>query len=131
MGNGETCNLACPYSTYQGKGKRDGVWTGNHGVTKASTTSGFTKAQVGTARLGVKEGVKPEVRCVASLQRTSAFAAAVVSNFGRSSVKSEESSSATGEESDIGNFKRRSQDEDGVDQESSFVSSAVAAAFEP
>uniref|UniRef100_J3LCS0 Uncharacterized protein n=1 Tax=Oryza brachyantha TaxID=4533 RepID=J3LCS0_ORYBR len=61
MGNGETRNLACPYSTYQGKGEPDGVWTGNRGVTKASTASGSTKAQEGTARLGVKEGVKPEV----------------------------------------------------------------------
>uniref|UniRef100_J3KVB1 Uncharacterized protein n=1 Tax=Oryza brachyantha TaxID=4533 RepID=J3KVB1_ORYBR len=39
-----------------GKGERDGVWTGNRGVTKASAASGFTKAQEGTARLGVKEG---------------------------------------------------------------------------
>uniref|UniRef100_J3M5Y3 Uncharacterized protein n=1 Tax=Oryza brachyantha TaxID=4533 RepID=J3M5Y3_ORYBR len=61
MGNGETRNLACPYSTYPGKGRRDGVWTGNRGVTKASPASGSTKAQEGTARLGVKEGVKPEV----------------------------------------------------------------------
>uniref|UniRef100_J3KV65 Uncharacterized protein n=1 Tax=Oryza brachyantha TaxID=4533 RepID=J3KV65_ORYBR len=63
MGNGETRNLACPYSTYPGKGRRDGVWTGNRGVTKASPASGSTKAQEGTARLGVKEGVKPEVWC--------------------------------------------------------------------
>uniref|UniRef100_J3NCV7 Uncharacterized protein n=1 Tax=Oryza brachyantha TaxID=4533 RepID=J3NCV7_ORYBR len=56
MGNGETRNLACPYSTYPGKGRRDGVWTGNRGVTKASPASGSTKAQEGTARLGVKEG---------------------------------------------------------------------------
>uniref|UniRef100_J3N8T2 Uncharacterized protein n=1 Tax=Oryza brachyantha TaxID=4533 RepID=J3N8T2_ORYBR len=39
-----------------GKGRRDGVWTGNRGVTKAYATSGFTKAQERTARLGVKEG---------------------------------------------------------------------------
>uniref|UniRef100_J3N8Q9 Uncharacterized protein n=1 Tax=Oryza brachyantha TaxID=4533 RepID=J3N8Q9_ORYBR len=43
MGNGETRNLACPYSTYQGKGERDGVWTDNRGVTKASAASRFTK----------------------------------------------------------------------------------------
>uniref|UniRef100_J3M5J2 Uncharacterized protein n=1 Tax=Oryza brachyantha TaxID=4533 RepID=J3M5J2_ORYBR len=58
MGNGETRNLACPYSTYPGKGRRDGVWTDNRGVTKASAASGSTKAQEGTARLGVKEGVR-------------------------------------------------------------------------
>uniref|UniRef100_J3MVR9 Auxin transport protein BIG n=2 Tax=Oryza brachyantha TaxID=4533 RepID=J3MVR9_ORYBR len=63
MGNGETRNLAYPYSTYQGKGECDGVWTGNHGVTEVSAASRFTKAQEGTARLGVKEGMKPEVRC--------------------------------------------------------------------
>uniref|UniRef100_J3MSD1 Uncharacterized protein n=1 Tax=Oryza brachyantha TaxID=4533 RepID=J3MSD1_ORYBR len=117
MGNGETRNLACPYSTYPGKGRRDGVWTGNRGVTKASPASGSTKAQEGTARLGVKEGVKLEVRCDCldvwyPIDVTYAFVAAVVSNFSRSSVKIEESSSTSSEESGIRYSKRHSQDED-------------------
>uniref|UniRef100_J3MDZ6 Uncharacterized protein n=1 Tax=Oryza brachyantha TaxID=4533 RepID=J3MDZ6_ORYBR len=74
---------------------------------------------------------KVEVRCLVSYRRTGAFVAEVVINSFRSSVKAEESSSARGEESDLRFFKRRSQVEAGVVQESSFISSAVAAAFEP
>uniref|UniRef100_J3MJZ6 Transposase-associated domain-containing protein n=1 Tax=Oryza brachyantha TaxID=4533 RepID=J3MJZ6_ORYBR len=55
--------MASNFLTYQGKGGRDGVWMGNYGVMMAFAASVFTKAQEGTARLGVKEGVKPEVRC--------------------------------------------------------------------
>uniref|UniRef100_J3KVG3 Uncharacterized protein n=1 Tax=Oryza brachyantha TaxID=4533 RepID=J3KVG3_ORYBR len=60
-----------------GKGRRDGVWTGNRGVTKASPASGSTKAQEGTARLGVKEGKLSTVQMEVTLR----FKACLQSRF--------------------------------------------------
>uniref|UniRef100_J3LC75 Uncharacterized protein n=1 Tax=Oryza brachyantha TaxID=4533 RepID=J3LC75_ORYBR len=120
-----------------GKGGRDGVWTGHRGVTMTSAASGFTKAQEGTTRLGLKEGVKPEVRLFLDtllhslfllpwvllieygdvchpIDVTRTFVVAVVRKSFRSSVKIEESSSTRGEESGVRYFKRRAQGEDGV-----------------
>uniref|UniRef100_J3MVX7 Uncharacterized protein n=1 Tax=Oryza brachyantha TaxID=4533 RepID=J3MVX7_ORYBR len=54
------------------------------------------------------------------IDTTRTFVAAVASNSCRSSVKTEESSSASGEELGLRYSKRCSQDEDAEDQESSF-----------
>uniref|UniRef100_J3LCA9 Uncharacterized protein n=1 Tax=Oryza brachyantha TaxID=4533 RepID=J3LCA9_ORYBR len=69
-----------------GKGRRDGVWTGNRGVTKASPASGSTEAQEGTARLGVKEGVKPEV-CLRAVVALAGVVAAVVAFAASSNIE--------------------------------------------